>query len=156
MNLKDFIRASKTNVDLGTWAEGHIPRSAFPMSRLKEKRYKYGPEYHWRVVKFDALEQRCRILILLNENKQIMRARFGVELNGDMVVLCDYEFHATEPGWHCHVTLDPVNSAPSGAARREKSKWPKNSSRREFGVVQANALTAAAERFNFEAQGDLL
>lgn len=156
MNIKEIIRAKKTNVDLGKWSAGHIPRSAFPMSRVRDKRYKFGPEYSWRLVKFEALGNLCRILILLNESKEIMRARMGVEVNNDMVVLCEYEYHASEPGWHCHVTLEDLASAPVGAARWEKTKWPRAPARRTFGVDQTSALTLVAERFRFEAQGELI
>ena len=126
------------------------------MSRLKDRRYKFGQDYAWRVVRLEALGNQCRILILLNESKLIMRARMGVELNGDMVVLCEYEYHASEPGWHCHVTLEEATSAPAGAARRDKKKWPRKSSRLVFGVDRANALTLVADRFGFEAQGELI
>lgn len=154
--LKGIMRATKTNLDTGKWVRGHIPRSAFPMSRLKEKRYKYGPEYAWRLVKFEAADYRCRILILLNEGKEILRARLGVEVNGDMVVLSDMEFHASEPGWHCHVALKPIAELGSGAARHDARKWPKDSSQKEFRVDESNALSAVAKHYNFEAQGELI
>lgn len=154
--LKDIIRSKKTNIDTGKWTRGHIPRSAFPMSRLKDKRYKFGPEYSWRLVKFEALTKPCRILIFFNDNKEILRARLGVEVNGDMVVLSDYEFHATEPGWHCHVAVKPISELGSGAARVQTKKWPKNSSQKEFRIDEAGALSFVAKHYNFEAQGDLL
>lgn len=126
------------------------------MSRLKDKRYKFGPDYSWRLVRFDALGNQCRILILLNESKEIMRARMGVERSGDMVVLCEYEYHASEPGWHCHLTLEDTDAATAGAARDNKYKWPRNSSQRTFAVDRVSALSLVAGRFRFEAQGDLL
>lgn len=126
------------------------------MSRLKDKRYRYGPDYSWRLVKFQAGACSCRILILLNESREVLRARLGVEVEGDMVVLSDYEFHATEPGWHCHVTVEHVETIGSGAARQGKRKWPRQSAKKDFGVDQSNALTVVAEHFKFAAQGDLL
>ena len=125
MNIKDFIRAEKANLDTGKWASGHVPKSAFPLSRSKPKTYKFGPEYHWRLVKFDALSEECRIWITLNENKEIFRARFGVLRAGDMTVLCEHEFHASEPGWHCHLTFDHLDSASTGGMRWDKQKWPR-------------------------------
>jgi hypothetical protein len=154
--LKSIIRGAKTNLDVGKWVRGHIPRNVFPMSRVKDKRYKYGPEYAWRVVKFEAEGHQCRILILLNEDKEILRARLGVEVNGDMVVLSDFEFHASEPGWHCHVALKPISQLGSGAARHNAKKWPKASSRNEFGVDAASALSVVAKYYNFQAQGELI
>lgn len=126
------------------------------MSRLKDKRYKFGPEYKWRVIKFDALGKKCRILVIFNEGKQILRARFGVDINGDMITLCDHEFHATEPGWHCHLTLEPVDRVSPGSARSDKRKWPRSPSRQDFAVDSASALTVVAARFNLNVQGELL
>lgn len=126
------------------------------MSKLKDKRYKFGPDYAWRVVKFDAVGQSCRVLIQLNLDKQILRSRLGVLINGDTVVLSDFEFHATEPGWHCHVTLQPIARLVPGAARHEKTKWPKDSSKKEFNVDESNALSVVAAHYNFQAQGELI
>lgn len=154
--LKNIIRGEKTNIDTGKWVRGHIPRNAFPMSRLKDKRYKYGPEYSWRLVKFETLGNMCRILIFINEGKEVLRARLGVEVHGDMVVLSDYEFHATEPGWHCHLTVKPISELSSGGARHEKKKWPQNSSRKEFRVDESSALSLVAKHYNFQAQGELI
>ena len=73
-----------------------------------------------------------------------------------MVVLSDYEFHATEPGWHCHIAVKPVSELNSGGARYEKKKWPKHSSRKEFRVDEASALSFVAKHYNFQAQGELI
>ena len=159
MKLSDIIRADKTNVDLGKWQSGHIPRNAFPLSKLKSKRYKYGSEYRWRVVRFVANNLGCRILILLNEGKGIYRARLGVEMDSDLVVLCDHEFHSGEPGWHCHLCGDDIEAIEPGAARTHTVRWPKRPelcSLRTFKVSETSALSEAAARFRFKAQGSLL
>lgn len=156
MKLKDIIRGQKSSLSIGKWGYGHIPRTQFPMSRLKDRRYKYGKEYAWRVVQFDAAGRHCRILIILNEKKEILRARLGVESSGDMIVISDYEFHGSEPGWHCHVATDDHSEISPGAARFNKRKWPTQPSRTQFGATEANALSIVARHFRFEAQGDLL
>lgn len=94
--------------------------------------------------------------MLLNESKEIFRARLGVLINGDMVVLQDYEFHASEPGWHCHLSLKSLSEIGPGAARFQKTKWPKNSSLKAFNIDEAGALSVIAKQFNFAAQGDLI
>lgn len=126
------------------------------MSRLKDKRYRYGQDYAWRLIKFEAAGHDCRVLMLLNESKEIFRARLGVLINGDMVVLQDYEFHASEPGWHCHLSLKSLSEIGPGAARFQKTKWPKNSSLKAFNIDEAGALSVIAKQFNFAAQGDLI
>jgi hypothetical protein len=156
MRLQDIIRGSKADLDTGKWQSGRIPRTAFPMSRLKDRHYRYGPDYLWRLVRFEAAACSCRILILLNESREVLRARLGVELDGDMVVLSDYEYHATEPGWHCHVTFEDVADVGPGAARQGKRRWPNRSSRQDFAVDRSNAMTVVAEHYKFAAQGELI
>lgn len=84
---------------------GHIPRKSFPLSKLKNKRFKYGPEYEWRIVTFRALDHAFSLLIMLNENKAIYRASLGMHVDQDVVVLGMHEYHSSEPGWHCHFSL---------------------------------------------------
>lgn len=157
MNVADLIRGEKTKLNLGTWASGHVPRSAFPMSRVKEKQYRYGQAYRWRLVQFFSMGYKCRVLILLNTEKEICRFRFGVEMADDMVVLLDKEFHAGEPGWHCHFTPARIDSAIAGVARAGKRRWPRGSDpKAKFGVTESGALNIAAEMFQFGATGSLL
>lgn len=157
MNIKDLIRAEKSGLDTGRWAQGHIPRTAFPMSKVKDRKYKFGPDYRWRVIKFDAAGITCRILVWLNESKEILRARFGVEINSDIVVLCDHEFHASEPGWHCHVTFDEIANVTPGTARADKIKWPRNLKvSGKFTATEASALTIVSDVFRLKTQGELI
>ena len=109
MDLKELIRAKKTDVELSKWTSGRVPRSAFPQSLVKERWYRLGKSYHWRTVKFRADGKDCRVLMLINEDKSIFRARLGVEKIGDMIIMCDHEWHASEPGWHCHINRRTVD-----------------------------------------------
>ncbi len=161
--LKDIIKAEKRVIDLGRWGQGHISRSAFPITSSKNKHYKYGPEYRWRVVKFECLNHTCRILLLLCEPRLIFRATLGVEVEGSMCILCDHEFHNSEPGWHCHLTLEDLGTVAEivkvGIRRGHTTRWPKaksKHSRIEFTVSEANAVSLAANLFRFEAQGSLI
>ncbi len=159
MNIKDIIKAEKTDIDHGEWKSGHIPRSAFPMSKLKNKRYRFGPEYKWRVVKFTVGALKGRVLILLNEGKEIYRARLAIEQNNDLVVLCDHEYHANEPGWHCHFSSDELDTIEPGAARSHTTRWPQSPSscsKQLFAVSEKSALTEAADRYRFHAQGTFI
>jgi hypothetical protein len=158
MNLADLIRAEKTKTNLGEWKAGHIPRSAFPLSRVKEKQYRLGPAYSWRLITFIACKLKCRILITLNEEKEIFRARLGVECDNDIVVLCDHEFHAGEPGWHCHVTRKHVEKVPAGVARGgDRRRWPRgHDGSAAFTVTKARAFTIAAELYGLIERDRLL
>lgn len=158
MNVADLIRGEKTKLNLGAWGSGRLPRSAFPMSKVKEKQYRFGQAYRWRVVQFHCEGYKCRALLILNAEKEIFRIRFGVEIAGDMVVLMDREFHSTEPGWHCHFTLESIDSVVSGAARGPgKRRWSRGfDPEAKFTVTEAGALTIAAEMFQFAAPGGLI
>ena len=139
MNLKGIIAANKAAVDTGDWKRGEIPRSKWPSRRAKAKAYKYGPLYQWRVISFQAAGHDCRVLLLFNEAKRIFRATLGVTMGGETTVLCDYEYHASEPGWHCHarcgdvVTINPAHNR-FGSIRLPKASAPHR--RAEFNHVK--------------------
>ncbi|QQQ17420.1 hypothetical protein JIP62_08615 [Brevundimonas vitis] len=157
MRLKDIIKAEKSAFDLGKWQYGHIPRHAFPQSKVKESAYKFGRAYSWRIVRFTALGRRIRVKIVLNESKEIFRAKLGVEEGGDMIVLCEHEFHSSEPGWHCHFTTKPLNSVVAGTVRAGKRKRPTAiDASAVFNVTEATAFDIAAKRYGFDQKGSLL
>jgi hypothetical protein len=156
VNIKDVIRAKKADLETGNWSNGRIPRSAFPLSKLKNRHYRFGPDYSWRLVRFSALGEQFRILIILNISKEILRARLGMEIGSDMTVLGEHEFHASEPGWHCHLTFENVADIVPGVVRFRKTKWPVHSAAQEFDITFASALTHVAKRFGFKEQGELL
>ena len=156
----DVIRAPKSQIDTGKWQAGHIPPSAFPLSKAKRKNYRYGAAYRWRVISFQALECRCRVLVLYNEGKGIFRASLGIEINGDMRVLCMHEFHADEPGWHCHAHLVEAADVDVGVFRTGMNKWPGNARlpvNQQFAILDEDQAYKRALRFyNIEMSGSLL
>lgn len=158
-DLADFIRADKTNIKVGAWHTGKINPSAFPMSGARAKAYKYGPSYSWQLVTFDCLGYSCRVLILLNLEKNYMKASFGVDRGSDTALLCDHEFHGDHPGWHCHLETSDLGDVVAGTNRTNKRRWPQkrsHHSRTTFGVTQANALRHACERYRIAEKGGLL
>jgi hypothetical protein len=159
MRVAEVIRAAKVGVDAGSWKTGHITRAEFPLSRVRSRRYKLGSEYRWRVVKFNAIGNEFRVLIELNENKEIYRATLGRKNADDIAVICQHEFHKSETGWHCHVSHDEIDTLPAGVMRSSLLRWPKPSlvhAQVVFPVSERTALSVAAARFRFLAQGDLL
>ena len=128
MRLTKLLIANKSAIKSGEWKQGEIPRSQWPSRRAKAKFYKWGPLYQWRIVTFTALGFDCRVLLLLNETKQIFRASLGITEKGDTKVICDYEFHASEPGWHCHARCDDIASIDAGTNRFGSIRIPKGNS----------------------------
>jgi hypothetical protein len=158
MNLKQIARAPKTDIHITAWHFGHIPRDSFPLSRVRNKHYKLGPEYRWRVITFDCLRSAFRILVVFNEGKQIYRATLAMERDRDLAVICQYEFHVSEPGWHCHVTFREVDDLPLGVGRSHLRRWPSQNvppGRPEFGIRETNAVGVAMTRFRVSPLGDL-
>jgi hypothetical protein len=158
MNVKEIVRALKTDIRVGEWKAGHIPRATFPLSHVRDKHYKLGPEYRWRLVTFDCLRHSFRLLVVFNEGKQIYRATLAMEVERDLIVLCQNEFHASEPGWHCHVTFRETDELPVGVTRSHLRRWPSANiapSRPEFGVRESNAVGVALTRFRISPVGPL-
>ncbi|SRR5216683_4825774 len=85
MNIKEVVRALKTDIHVGDWRAGHIPRTTFPLSHVREKHYKLGQEYRWRIVTFDCLQHRFRLLVVFNEGKQIYRTTLATEVERDLI-----------------------------------------------------------------------
>jgi hypothetical protein len=130
MNLKGIIAAEKTSVDTGgDWKRGEIPRPKWPSRRAKAKAYKYGPLYQWRIISFQADGNDCRVRLLFNEAKRIFRATLGITRGGETVVLCEYEYHASEPGWHCHVHCGDLANLNPAFTRFDTVRIPRASSR---------------------------
>jgi len=147
MNLKTLIGSVKSSVKTGEWRRGEIPRSQWPSRKAKSKFYKWGPLYTWRIITFSVEGRDCRVLLLFNENKQIFRASLGVTSQGDTLVLCDYEFHASEPGWHCHARCGDISSISAGTNRFGAVRLPSFGSRHrreefKFGKSELSPLSA--------------
>jgi hypothetical protein len=145
MNLRGLVGAPKTVINPGVWKNGEIPRSQWPSRRAKAKAYKYGPRYQWRVITFVAKGYDCRVLLLFNETKQIFRARFGVTLNGETVPICDYEWHASEPGWHCHAKCDDLGVIDPASNRFGSKRLPRAGEFHRRGAFKFRKHTLTAQ-----------
>ena len=136
MRVRDVIKAPKSGVAMDPWKRGSMPPSAFRF-RPNMKTVSQGLSYEWRIIRFQALGSAFRVLILLNEGKQIYRATLAQDV-GDLVrIICIREFHAKEPGWHCHAVLH-TNQGVSDWKHRELRRWPRTpDNEAEFGVTKA-------------------
>ncbi len=157
----DFIRAQKTGIKIAPeWKSGKIPPSAFPL--IKGRRtLPAGSEWQWRLVEFDALGYHCRVLIRLNEHKAYYQAVLAVETRHGLKVICHHELHLGEKSWHCHFCGCSVHDVFPGVMRdrgnmRSWQDQPSAAETIEFTVTSASALTVAANRYRFKAQGELM
>jgi hypothetical protein len=162
MRLLEIIKAKKSKIQIGPWKNGKVPRADFPMAR---KAYGLGNSYQWCVITFEALSAAFRVLVVLNGPKQKYEAVLGVMgPKGDLKILCSYEYHPSEPGWHCHATHDDVNTLPHGCMR---GPWVKRvpgarkpHRQNKFAAFtidkQADAIRFALRRYRIEEKGPLL
>ncbi|WP_147395084.1 hypothetical protein [Azospirillum cavernae] len=160
MDLVDVIRAEKRNVKVQEWKEGKVPKGQFPLSKSKAG-VVVGRGWEWRIVTFEALNERFRVLIKLNLERQYYAAVLGLEKGQDTIVLCHHELHVSHRNWHCHYIRGNVTTALPGVLRDmdRMSGWPRSSDTPcsvEFKVTKGNAVSIAAARFQFQAQGGLL
>jgi hypothetical protein len=109
--------AAKVVSDWGKWQTGNMPPGAFPLSKRRNRSYRVGTAYKWRVIQFSALGETCRVLIRYNAAKEQYAAVLAVERNRDMTVIASLEFHGTHPGWHKHGGCGDVDALPAGSMR---------------------------------------
>jgi hypothetical protein len=156
--VQEIIWASKEAINIGEWHRGNVPRSDFPIAK---KVYGLGRSFEWRVIKFGALDLQCRVLVVLNTPKEKYEAILGVMTDGQLRIACIYEYHATEPGWHCHVSCGEVTQVPLGFMRgpwvKRIPKAKSTHKRLDFGVPDQEAATRfAIDCYRIETKGSLL
>ena len=162
MRLRDIVRAPKQYIKIGQWHFGKVPKADFPIARAA---YRLGNSFKWVVIEFQALSANCRVLVVVNEGKQKYEAILGVMApNGWLRILCSYEHHPAEPGWHCHATHDDADTLshglmrgpwirriPGARKRHRTQKYP------NFKIQEgAFAIRFAQQRYRIDEKGPLL
>lgn len=163
LRLRRIVAVQKVNIEVGKWQSGKVPKASFPMGKAP---YGLGNSYRWCVVTFTAFGAPCRVLVVLNLAKEKFEAILGV---GDdvMRILCAYEYHAGEPGWHCHAACEDLSAVPLGYRRgpwvRRLPAAKQAHSRLDFGIKdEIGALHFAFDAYNIDtrdtplSQGELL
>lgn len=159
MNLKAIVCASKSDIRVGDWKTGKIPKAEFPLSRARDRDYKFGPAYDWCIIKFDALGFDCRVRLLLREGREIFYATLGIVEGGDTRIICSYEFHGTEPGWHCHSKCGRIADIEPGQNRFSSKRLPQGGRfhrDKTFGVTKNTAKHVAFDFYRIYAAGTLV
>ncbi len=113
MRLKNIIRARKVIRDAGVWKSGvKMPKTAFPLGKGN---FKVPAPYNWRVVSFECLGERFKLLIFYRLDLEKYSVYLGRDEGGEMVMQARYEWHRGE-GWHLHCCEDCDDSTqPAGA-----------------------------------------
>ena len=105
--------------------------------------------------------RRIPVLVVLNLAKQKIEAILGAIGQGLLRILCSYEYHAGEPGWHCHAACQDVTAVPPGYMR---GPWvtrvpgaKRTHSRQDLGIADKTEARQFAFRcYKIEKQGSLL
>lgn len=153
MELKKIIQAEKTVTSYGTWKCGTVPKATFP---LRKKKLQQSKEWFWRVVEFDALDEKFIVLIRLNEQIQEYYAYLGHMREDGMAVICSHDLHVSHKNWHCHFIRGDVTRVDTGYLRDKENMiyFPSGGFETEctieFEVTCSNALLFAAKRFRFK------
>jgi hypothetical protein len=107
------------------------------------------------------------VLIVVNPSKERYEAILGVMSDGILRILCNYQYHAPEIGWHCHASCGDIAGIPVGFMRGpwvRRIPKPKSTHKRlDFGISDGSvdarrdvATKLAIDRYRIEAQGSLL
>jgi hypothetical protein len=161
VNLRQIIRAPKANIAIGKWRSGKVPRADFPMAKSA---YGLGSSFKWNVVSFEALGAECRVLVVVNQQKQKYEAVLGVMGLRGLRILCTYEYHPSEPGWHAHATHVEADTLSQGCMRGPwikrvpaPQKLHRNGKFPRFTIGdESAAIQFALRRYRIEEKGTLI
>ena len=158
LSVGDVIRADKSDVKIGPWDEGAVPRAKFPLTRNK---LSLGRGWKWRIVTFSALGHDFVVLIAMSEEKESYRATLAMKFEKTLKVVCFHELHTDHWNWHCHLIRGNVHDTFPGVLRDKNlmSVWPtfsKSECTVPFDVDEGSALTLAAARYRFAKGGGFL
>ena len=158
MELQEIIRAPKQNVKWGDWKSGPVPKAQFPLIRSK---LPLGRGWEWRVVTFKACGHEFYVLVALSVEKESFRSILALKFETTLKVLCHHELHTDHWNWHCHLIRGNVHETFAGVLRdRDRmiawSSFTDAACSIPFDVTKENALSIAAARFRFQADGGFL
>ena len=128
---------------------------------MARQAYSLGASFRWCVILFEAIGIECRVLVILNAAKEKYEAVLGVMSPDALKVLCSYEYHAGEPGWHCHAACDDLSSVPIGYMRgpwvRRLPHAKRTHRSLDFGIKdETEAVRFALTCYKIETQGTLI
>ena len=152
MRIKDMLMAKKVIDSWGSWGVGSIPQKNFPLSKAKQKAYKFGSSTAWRVVTFGCLGRDFRLLVIVAEDKQECRVWLGEVRGNDTALILRFEFHGTHPGWHIHSHCEDTKEAKVGVVQYQSSRRiPKANGyhrKQEFGVSKDTLMDFVSRSLN--------
>lgn len=147
MKLRRVINGPKVVTNWGKWTKGEkkMPKTAYPLSK---NAFEIVKAYTWRVIEFDCLGSKFRLLIAFRLDLNRYQSHLGMVIGGDTLTLARYEFHAGEPGWHMHCNCDDSGLVPGTmkCSGKRFPDWPSFHRQLEFGTVDEDSALERAVR----------
>ena len=115
MRIEEILRAEKTDIEIGEWGTGKMPKGQMPLSKAGHRAHVLGSSWRWRFLKFSALGYDFVVRLIVCEGKRKAHAHLARRIGADCAVLASYEFHPDlNTGWHLHAFCDEIEDAPKG------------------------------------------
>lgn len=143
MNLWKLRKAKKSEISIGNWSTGKMPRTAFPMSGSRTRAYRLGKAWNWSIITFNSADSQYRILVAFRTDKEQFQAKLAVNDAGDMKLVARLEYHPTHDGWHVHYANQPMDKVPSGIVCGPWVKRKECLKHQDFGFLENQAKSRA-------------
>lgn len=141
LKLRRVINGAKVVTSWGKWTKGDkpMPKAAYPLSK---NAFTIAKAYTWRVIEFECLGKKFRLLIAFRLDLNRYQSHLGMVVGNDTLTLARYEFHAGEPGWHMHCRCDDTGAVP-GTMKCSDRRFPDpNSFHRQMDFGTVDEVTA--------------
>ncbi len=117
MRVQDILKASKQITDWGKPQQGNMGPAVLPMSRRPKRSYRLGSVWRWRLIRFDALGQRFRLVVCYHTQIDKYQAFLAGDVGKDCRLLAEYAYDPSHGAWHFHVTCGDTSKTPTGVMK---------------------------------------
>jgi hypothetical protein len=157
VRARELILKPKTVTKAGEWKTGKMTRNAFPLSPARS--FRLGASWTWRIDVLEIDRVECRLLTAFDPLKQRFMAWLSYQRGDSYTVIARLEFHASEPGLHCHAACDrPVHETPVGIVKpfgtRRVPRYGTKHRRIKYDMTEASALNTSFRFFKIEGTPD--
>ena len=148
MSARKTLRARKTVVKLGAWAEGRMPPNAFPMSYGRKFRLALG--WKWCVHTLTDGIRTFNLLVAFDPGKQQYQSWLGVVKGNDNQLVGRLEFHDSHGGWHCHWKACSLSDVRAGVVKTGSFDRTRQCKGERLDISELDATGIAFRIFNVD------
>ncbi|QIG70446.1 hypothetical protein EVB88_062 [Rhizobium phage RHph_N28_2] len=160
--LRDVLKAIKSDIVLGPWTDEKLKNRDFPLRRSS---YPLTRRWRWQVISFRADGRRFRILAAYHTLVPEYFAILAEDVGNDSRIVARWEFHQSHAGWHIHSCCSKLDDITVGVVHPlgvKRIPAAKNSHRRGlfvkagFVIDDTMATAIACHRYKVPHTLDLL